>query len=119
MKYIWTDTYQKCFENLKYELCGKHLGFYDPDKTLELHSDASNYAVGAVLIQSDENKGKQQIAFISRALHNREIRYIVTEKEALALVRAVDKLHIYLYGKHFHEFVDHQSLKHFFNRVVN
>ena len=80
MKYRWTDTYQKCFENLKYELCGKHLGFSDPDKTLELHSDASNYAVGAVLIQSDENKGKQQIAFISRALHNREIRYIFRER---------------------------------------
>ena len=31
VKYIWTETHQKCFESLKYELCGKHLGFYDPD----------------------------------------------------------------------------------------
>ena len=73
-KYIWTDTHQKCFENSKYELCGKHLAFYDPDKTLELHTDASNYAVGAVLIQYDENKEKQLIVFISRALNDREIR---------------------------------------------
>ena len=50
VKYIWTETHQKCFENLKYELCGKHLAFYDPDKTLELDTDASNHAVGAVLI---------------------------------------------------------------------
>ena len=94
MKYIWTDTHQKCFENLKYELFGKHLAFYDRDKTLELHTDASNYAVGAVLIQYDENKEKQPIAFILRALNDREIRYSVTEKEPLALVWAVDKFHI-------------------------
>ena len=99
---------------MKYELCGKHLAFYDPDKTLESHNDASNYAVGAVLIQYDENKGKQPIAFLSRALNDREIRYSVTKKEALALVWAVDKLHIYLYGKYFHAFVDHQPLKHIF-----
>ena len=113
-KYIWTDTHQKCFENSKYELCGKHLAFYDPDKTLELHTDASNYAVGAVLIQYDENKEKQLIVFISRALNDREIRYSVTEKEAPALVWAVDKLHICLYGKHFHAFVDHKPVKHIF-----
>ena len=79
---------------------------------LELHTDASNYAVGAVLIHYDENKEKQPIAFISRALNDRKIRYSVTEKEALALVWAVDKLHIYLYRKHFHAFVYHQPLKH-------
>ena len=114
MKYIWTETHQKCFENLKYELCGKHLAFYDLYKTLELHTDASNYAVGAALIQYDEDKGKQPIAFILRALNDWKIRYSVTEKEALALVWAVDKIHIYLYGKHFHAFVDHQPLRRIF-----
>ena len=114
VKYIWTDTHQKCFENLKYELCGKHLAFYERDKTLELHTDASNYAVGVVLMQYDENKEKQPTAFISRALNDREILYSVTKEGALALVWAADKLHIYLYGKHFHAFVDHQPLKHIF-----
>ena len=64
LKYIWIETHQKCFENLKYELYGKHLGLYDPDKTLELHTDASNYPVGAVLKPYDENKEKQPITFI-------------------------------------------------------
>ena len=64
VKYIWIETHQKCFENLKYELYGKHLGLYDPDKTLELHTDASNYPVGAVLKPYDENKEKQPITFI-------------------------------------------------------
>ena len=81
MKYIWTDTHQKCFENLKYKLCGKHLVFYDSDKTLELNTNTSNYAVGAVLIQYNENKEKQPFTFISRALNDRKIRYSVTEKE--------------------------------------
>ena len=107
VKYIWNDTYQKYFENLKYELCGTHLPFHDPDKTLELDSDASNYTVGVVLIQHDENKEKQPIAFISRALNDREIRCSVTMKEALALVWAVDKLRVDFFGKCFHTFVDH------------
>ena len=37
LKYMWTDTHQKCFENLKYELFGKYLAFYDPDKTRIIH----------------------------------------------------------------------------------
>ena len=37
LKYIWTDTHQKCFENLKYELFRKYLAFYDPDKTRITH----------------------------------------------------------------------------------
>ena len=80
----------------------------------ELQTDASNYAVGAVLIQYDESKEKQPIAFISRALNDCEICCSITEKEALALVWAVDKLHSYLYGKHFHAFVAHRPLKHIF-----
>ena len=92
---------------MKYELCGKHLPFHDPDKTLELDSDASNYIVGVVLIQHDENKEKQPIAFISRVLNDREIRCSVTMKEALALVWAVDKLRVDFFGKCFHTFVDH------------
>ena len=102
--------HQKRFENLNCELCGNYLAFYDPDKTLELHTNASNYAVGSALIQYDKNKGKQPIAFISRTLNDREVHNSVTEN--LALVWAVDKLHIYLSRKHFHAFVDHQPLRH-------
>ena len=72
----------------------------------------------AVSIQYDENKEKQPIPFISRALNDREICYSVTEKQVLTLVWADDKLHIYLYGKHFHAFVDHQPLKHIFKKVA-
>ena len=75
-------------------------------KSLELHTD------------DDENKEKQPIAFISRALNDREIRYSVTEKEALALVWAVDKLHIYTENISIHSLIiNHSNI--FSNRVVN
>ena len=79
-------------------------------KLLELHTDASNYAIGVVGIQYNKNKGKQPVAFISRALNDCEICYSVTEKEALALVWAVDKLHQPL-------IINHSNI--FSNRVVN
>ena len=44
-----------------------------------------------------------------------ELKYGITEKEALALVWCVEKLHLYLYGKKFNVTVDHQPLKFIFS----
>ena len=75
------------------------LKFYDPRKPVELHTDASEFCIGAVLIQADDNNNKRPVAYISRSLSPREQNYGPTEREALALVWSVEKLHIYLYGK--------------------
>ena len=44
-----------------------------------------------------------------------EIKYSPTEKEALGLIWAVEKLHLYLYHADFDVIVDHQPLKFIFN----
>ena len=91
------------------------LKFYDPTKSVEIHTDASEFSIGAVLIQADENNHKRPVAYISRSLSQREQNYGPTEREALALVWSIEKLQIYLYGKHFTAVVDHQALKYIFN----
>jgi hypothetical protein len=50
------------------------------------------------------------IAFASRTLRNAEKRYFTTEKEALAVVYAVNKFKTYLLGVPFTIWVDHKSL---------
>ena len=41
------------------------------------------------------------VAYSSRALTDVKRRYSQTEREALAIVWAVKRLHLYLYGSHF------------------
>lgn len=51
------------------------------------------------------------ICYASKSLSNQERRYAKTEKEALALVWAVEKFHMYLYGIAFELITDHRPLE--------
>ena len=53
---------------------------------------------------------KFPICFASKKLLKREQAYSVIEKECLALVWAVRKFHVYLYGKQFEIETDHHPL---------
>lgn len=67
--------------------------------------------LGAVLLQYDL-EGPRVIAYGNKSLSDCERRYCQTEKEALALVWAVEHFHIYLYGKTDFELVtDHKPLE--------
>ncbi|CAG2220985.1 unnamed protein product [Mytilus edulis] len=67
------------------------------DKTFILDTDASNYAVGAVL--SQEHDGREHvIAYMSKALNKHEISYCTTRKELLAVIIALKNFHPYVYG---------------------
>ncbi len=55
-----------------------------------------------ILSQYTAGSGDRKIvAYVSRSLSPVEQRYSQTEREALAIVWAVERLHIYLYGGHF------------------
>lgn len=89
-------------------LLQEHVELYQPDfeKPFELTTDASNYALGAVLSQE-----KHPIVFISRILNDTELNYATNEKEILAIVWALQKLRNYLYGiADLTIYTDHQSL---------
>ncbi|GBP10966.1 Retrovirus-related Pol polyprotein from transposon opus [Eumeta japonica] len=73
------------------------LAFPDFDKAFNLTTDASNYAIGAVLSQGEIGKDKP-ITYISRSLNKTEEGYATNEKEMLAIVWALDNLRNYLHG---------------------
>ena len=103
---------------LKHELSSESLlAFYDPHKEVQLITDASNQAIGGILLQK-ESIGIKPICFISRSLTAAELKYSITEKEPLALVWAIEKIHLYLYGKNFKVVVDHKPLKFIFHQVL-
>lgn len=78
------------------------MAYFDAEKETELTTDASPTGLSAILAQRSKTTGENRVvAYISRTLTPVEQRYSQTEREALAIVWAVERLHIYLFGNHF------------------
>ncbi len=103
----YDPEYIDSFENLK-ALISSHpiLKFPEFDKPFKVTTDASDFAIGAVLSQHG-----QPVAFVSRTLNKHEKHYSATDKEFLAIVFAVDYFRHYLYGSQFQIITDHQPIK--------
>ncbi|KII62323.1 Retrovirus-related Pol polyprotein from transposon 17.6 [Thelohanellus kitauei] len=112
MKWIWGKEHQTLFEHIKNVLSSQlALKHFDEKRPIIVATDASSVGVGAVMLQLNEANEEVPVICFSRTLDSAEQRYSVTEKEALALVFAVKKLHYYLYGRNFTFITDHKPLE--------
>ncbi len=69
MQFKWTEQCEKNFEKLKQSIADDAvLSFPQLDKLFYLHTDASEYAIGAVLSQKDEEDNLRPITFESKIL---------------------------------------------------
>ncbi|KAJ2941462.1 hypothetical protein O0L34_g3683 [Tuta absoluta] len=75
-----------------------------------LKTDASSYALGAVLVQG-EGPEEHPVEYASRLLTAAERNYSTTEREALAVVWALTKFRGYIEGLPVTVVTDHQALK--------
>ena len=88
----------EAFEALNNQLAeASMMAFYDKDVPTEVVTDASPVGLGAILVQEKQGV-KRAVAFASRSLSDVERRYSQTEKEALAVVWACERFHLYLSG---------------------
>nr|GEX63356.1 hypothetical protein [Tanacetum cinerariifolium] len=83
------------------------------DQPFELMCDASDYAVGAILVQRVE-KHFRPIHYASKTMNQAETNYTTTEKEMLAVVYAFEKFRSYLIMNRSIVYTDHSALKYFF-----
>lgn len=82
----------------------------DFKQTFYLYTDASGYALRAVLGQRDEDKRECVIAYASRLLIGAELQYGLTEKECLAVILVIMYFRVYVFGCHFKINTDHSAL---------
>lgn len=113
--FVWGNEQKIAFEKLKKCLISDMvLGYYNVHDRTMIVADASPVGLGAVLIQIDE-KGPRVISYASKSLSDTERRYCQTEKEALALVWAVERFRFYVFGKEFELITDHKPLEAIFS----
>lgn len=110
-KFKWNPEANEAFEKLKTLLTSTPV-LVNPnfEEKFFLHCDASDYAIGAVLIQLDEQGCERPIAFMSKKLNSAQRNYSVTEKECLAAVEAIKRFRCYLEMQEFEVITDHSSL---------
>ena len=117
VEWKWTKRQQEAWKNLKELLSSEVvLTLYDPNKPLKLDTDASPTGLGAVLSHTMPDGSERPIEFISRTLTAAEKNYAQIDREAAAIVWAVKRFHLYLYGRKFKLITDNQPLVHIFSK---
>lgn len=112
--FVWSPEAETAFQRLKECLVSAPvLTCPDYNKPFEVHTDASNYGVGAMLTQTIDGK-EHPIAYMSKSLSAAEKNYSITERETLAVLVALEHWRCYLEnGKTFTVYTDHSALKWF------
>jgi RNase H-like domain found in reverse transcriptase/Reverse transcriptase (RNA-dependent DNA polymerase) len=98
------------------------LSHFRPGVPLTLETDASDFAIAAVISQRDEQDILHPLAFHSRKLSPAELNYEVHDKELLAVVSAFKHWRNYLEGCNDPTIVfsDHKNLEYFTtSKVLN
>ena len=115
VQFIWTADMEKDLQKIKDAISkSNQLIHFDPTKPTTIETDASLKGLGAVLLQEG-----QPVRFLSKALTPAEANYSNIERELLAVLFAVEKLHTYTFGREITIHTDHQPLEAIFKRPVS
>jgi hypothetical protein len=112
----WTSEMEKSFEELQNRFTtAPILSHFDPMKTCIIETDASDFTLGAILSQKDDEGRLHPIAFHSRKFQPAEINYEVHDKELLAIIDSFKVWRRYLEGALCTVMVysDHENLEYF------
>ncbi|XP_043501575.1 uncharacterized protein LOC122523751 [Polistes fuscatus] len=111
VKFEFGEKQKEAVEQLKRALSNKPvLNIYRVGAETELHTDASMYGYGAILLQRDENNDKfHPIYYASGKTTSTEAKYTSYELEVLAIIKALRKFRIYLLGIPFKIVTDCQA----------
>ncbi|GBG76953.1 hypothetical protein CBR_g23167 [Chara braunii] len=109
--YSWDAACMNAFQTLKEALVSHPvLRIADPKLTLVVTTDASQYGIGAVL-QQDDDDGLRSLEYYSKRMPSVKVATSTYMRELYALRMALDHWKHYLLGRHFKVFSDHETLK--------
>jgi len=122
-KWKWGDEQQETFEQLKQVFTSRLLlVVLDIDKEFRVEADASNFAIGGVLLIKCEDNKWRLVAYISKLLNETKRNYEIYDKEMLAVIRCLEAWRHFLEGSRskFEVWTDHKNLEYFMsNQKLN
>ena len=105
--FLWGPQQAKAFDKIKGQLSQRPvIQPFDKNKATTLTTDASEKSIAAVLSQQSH-----PVMYFSRRLSETESRYSNIEREALAIVWAMERAKQFLLGSHFTLETDHRPLE--------
>jgi len=122
-KWKWGDEQQGVFEQLKQVFTSRPLLVApDIDKEFRVEADASNFAMGGVLLVKYEDGKWRPVAYISKSLNEMEQNYEIHNKEMLAVICCLEAWRHFLERSQskFEVWTDHKNLEYFMsNQKLN
>ena len=116
VEFQWTESRVKAFDEIKELVTSAPiLQYYDPKVPVSLQCDASQYALGASLIQNG-----RPVAYASRSLTSTEKNYAQIEKELLAIVFGCNRFDHLIFGLPIvYVETDHKPLEAILRKSIN
>ena len=110
-KFDFDESCRFAFEEIKSILViAPIMATPDWNKEFEIMCDVSDYAIGAVLGQRNEEIFKA-IYYVSKTFNEAQENYLTTENEMLAMVFACEKFRPYILGSHVIIHTNHVAIK--------
>jgi len=117
--YVWGPEQQHAFEALKHALTSAPvLQVPNPAQPYSVFTDASDFGIGATLMQEDPDGHLHPVSFDSHRLTSAERNYSTTDREGLAIVSTLKKWRHILHGVPTTVYSDHAPLQ-FLQRQQN
>jgi len=122
--FVWDSSCEDVFRKLKDAfISALILWHFDPDLQTIVVSDASGYVTSGILSQKHLEKSKlvlHPVIFISEKMSPAKCNYGISNKELLAIIKALHKWHMYLHQlpQPFTIITNHHNLQNFTTKAL-